>query len=149
MIPTVVIRHPKERMSKCSLRPLHGRENITFHKAKEGFQFDATNYTLLCVDAPILSEADAERPLLLLDSTWRLLPKLESHLYGEPIRRSLPPAKTAYPRITKMDDHEDPDAGLASVEALYLAQKLLGYDEPSLLNGYHWREDFLKNLQNL
>ena len=147
MIPTVVIRHPKERISKCSLRPLHGREGMTFHKAREDFSFDASGYTLLAVDAPVLSKSDAERPLLLLDSTWRLLPTLEVHLTGEPIRRSLPAMQTAYPRTSKLS--EDPSAGLASVEALYLAQRQLGHDDPSLLDDYYWREGFLKNVEQL
>ena len=38
---------------------------------------------------------------------------------------------------------DDPGAGLASIEALYLARALLGDRDPSLLAGYHWREPFL------
>ena len=95
MYPTVVIRHPKERVSKCSLQPLKGRVGIQFYKATDSFRFDATGFILLAVDAPLLTMADAmldeadaarlniqaivsaaqmqARPLLLLDSTWRLL----------------------------------------------------------------------------
>ena len=39
---------------------------------------------------------------------------------------------------------EDPTGGLASIEALYLAKRLLGDDDASLLDGYHWREEFLR-----
>ena len=73
-VETVVIRHPKERLSKCSLTPLHGRDEIQFYVAKKNFQLDATGYTLLAVDAPPLTPADRERPLLVLDATWKLLP---------------------------------------------------------------------------
>ena len=148
-IPVVVIRHPKERISKCSLRHLHGRDEITFLRMTKGFRFDATGHLLLAVDAPPLSPADAGPPLLLLDSTWRWLPALAACLDGEPIRRSIPPelAKTAYPRVSRT--FADPDAGLASVEALYLAKRLLGEDDPSLLDGYHWREAFLAGLPTL
>jgi pre-rRNA-processing protein TSR3 len=38
---------------------------------------------------------------------------------------------------------DDPANGLASVEALYVARRLLGDDDPSLLAQYHWREQFL------
>ncbi len=38
---------------------------------------------------------------------------------------------------------EDPTGGLASVEALYAAKRLLGDDDPDVLEGYHWREAFL------
>lgn len=140
----VVVRHPRERRSKCSLQPLVGHPSIAFHKAKEGFRFDASGYTLLSVEAPLLSRADAGRPLLLLDSTWRLLPALEQCLEGDPQRRSLPSVRTAYPRISKLSD--DPDAGLASVEALYLACRILGFDTTGLLDAYYWREAFLENL---
>lgn len=144
-IPTTVIRHHKERISKCSLRFLHERAEITFLKARPGFTFDATGYTLLAVDADELSSADAGRPFLLLDSTWRWLPQLLACVRGEPVRRSLPHAvRTAYPRSSKLWD--DPERGLASVEALYLARRLCGDDDPSLLDGYHWKQEFLAAL---
>jgi len=142
MIPVTVIRHPKERLSKCSLNPIEGRENIQFHKARSGFSFDATGYILLSIDAPVLSAADACKPLLILDSTWRLLPALEECITGEPIRRSLPAdTQTSYARVSKIAD--DPGSGLSSIEALYLACKLLGEDDVTLLDGYRWKETFL------
>ena len=145
-IPVVVIRHPKERISKCSLRTLHDRPEITFYRAHKTFTFDATGHVLLAVDAPTLSPADAGCPLLLLDSTWRLLPSVQSHVTGEPILRSIPEelAHTCYPRASRFGD--DPTRGLASVEALYLAKRLLGEDDPSLLDGYHWKDEFLSRL---
>lgn len=142
-IPTTVIRHPKERIAKCSLRFLHDRPEMTFLKAKPGFTFDATGHLLLAVDAPPLSPADAGQPLLLLDSTWRWLPQLAACVTGAPIRRSIPGGlRTAYPRVSKIFD--DPAQGLASIEALYVARRLLGDDDPSLLEGYHWRDEFLQ-----
>lgn len=145
-IRTVVVRHVKERIAKCSLRFLHDRPEMTFYRNKPGFVFDATGYTLLAVDAPPLSPRDADRPLLLLDSTWRWLPQLLACVTGEPVLRSIPgDVKTAYPRTSKV--FEDPAAGLASIEALYLARKLLGDDDPSLLEGYHWKDAFLASLE--
>ena len=144
-IPTTVIRHPKERIAKCSLRFLHERPEMTFLRARPGFRFDATGFTLLAVDAPPLSTADAGRPLLLLDSTWRWLPQLMACVTGTPVLRSIPgDVHTAYPRVSKV--FEDPAAGLASIEALYLARKLLGDDDPSLLDGYHWKDAFLASM---
>lgn len=170
----VIIRHPKERLSKCSLEPLRAenRDGFTFLKASEELRFDATGFLLLAVDAPQIRSADAQlteeeiahlkqvhpqlgfassqllmrRPLLLLDSTWRLLPQLQACVTGNPVQRSLPTSvTTAYPRISKIS--ADPQGGLASIEALYLALKLLGEDEPSLLDSYHWKNAFLKNLK--
>lgn len=145
MIPITVIRHPKERRSKCSLTPLEAREDIEFFRARRGFIFDMTGFTILGLDAPELSEADAGRPLLLLDSTWRLLPEIEACLVGEGVRRTLPVVATAYPRISKIT--EDPMGGLASVEALYLAKLMLGERDDGLLADYYWREEFIENLR--
>lgn len=140
-IAVTLIRHPKERLSKCTLQPLVGRSNLTFLKASKGLIFDATGYTLLAVEAPPLSSADAGRPLLILDSTWALLKDLQGCLSGEPIKRSLVGVKTAYPRKSKVK--ADPLGGLASVEALYAALRLLGEDDPTLLDHYHWKAAFL------
>ena len=145
MIPITVIRHPKERRSKCSLTPLEAREDIEFFRARRGFIFDMTGFTILGLDAPELSEADAGRPLLLLDSTWRLLPEIEACLVGEGVRRTLPAVATAYPRISKIT--EDPMGALASVEALYLAKLMLGERDDGLLADYYWREEFIENLR--
>ncbi|MAD32892.1 MAG: hypothetical protein CMJ88_03955 [Planctomycetes bacterium] len=143
MVPTTVIRHPKERIRKCSLRFLHERPEMTFLRGKPGLRFDATGFLLLAVDAPPLSTADQGAPLLLLDSTWRRLTQLEECVIGAPIRRSIPGGiRTAYPRVSKVFD--DPADGLASVEALYVARKLLGDDDPELLAGYHWQQEFLE-----
>ena len=142
-ISTTVIRHPKERISKCSLRFLHDRPEMTFLRGKPDLRFDATGFLLLSVDAPPLSRADTGKPLLLLDSTWRWLSQLEDCVVGEPTRRSIPSGlRTAYPRVSKVFD--DPSGGLASIEALYVARKLLGEDDPALLDGYHWKDDFLQ-----
>ncbi|MCA3007654.1 MAG: hypothetical protein INH34_04720 [Phycisphaerales bacterium] len=142
-VPTTVIRHHKERIAKCSLRFLHDRRELTFLRERPGFTFDATGYLLLAVDGPPLSPADAGRPLLLLDSTWRWLPRLRACVTGAPIPRSIPAGvATAYPRASKF--HDDPAQGLASVEALYLARALLGDTDTTLLDGYHWRDEFLR-----
>jgi pre-rRNA-processing protein TSR3 len=141
----VIIRHPKEKRSKCSLTPLEGRSDMKFYRAREGWEFNASGYTVLGLDAPVLSNEDAARPLLLLDSSWRLLPRLEACLTGHAVRRSLPNVTTAYPRTSKIA--EDPMGGLASVEALYLARLLIGARDDSLLVDYYWKNSFLKNLR--
>ena len=145
MCPVSVIRHQKERRSKCSLTALEEREDITFYKANQGWSFDVTGFTVLALDAPELSVADAGRPLLLLDSTWRLLPQLQTHLYGCAVSRTLPTVDTAYPRVSKLT--KDPFGGLASIEALYLAKLVLGERDDSLLESYYWREEFWDNLR--
>ena len=145
MEQVIVIRHPKERKSKCSLAPLHNHHRVTFHNAHKNFRFDATGYILLTLNAPQLTSQDSGYPIIILDSTWHLIPHLEACIEGEPILRSLPNnIKTAYPRISKI--FKDPDEGLASIEALYVAMKIVGEDNQSLLNEYHWKEQFLSGL---
>ena len=119
---TIIIRHVKERRSKCSLTPLEGRADLVFHRARPGWEFVVSGFTVLGLDAPVLSKADVGRPFLLLDSTWRRLPELERCLVGVPVRRSLPTVQTAYPRVSKVA--QDPLGGLASVEALFFARLL-------------------------
>ena len=145
MCPISVIRHQKERRSKCSLTALEEREDITFYKANQGWGFDVTGFTVLALDAPELSVTDAGRPLLLLDSTWRLLPQLQACLYGSAVSRTLPSVDTAYPRVSKLT--KDPLGGLASIEALYLAKLILGERDDSLLDFYYWRDEFWDNLR--
>ena len=146
MYPISVIRHQKERLSKCTLAQLNEREDITFYKAKPGWRFDVTGFTVLAMGAPELSVADSGRPLLLLDSTWRLLPKLQSCLYGSSLSRTLPAVSTAYPRESKLA--QDPLCGLASIEALYLAKLVFGERDDTILESYYWREEFKDNLRD-
>ncbi len=143
-ILATIVRHPDENLAKCTLEPLRLRKELSFFQFNASLEIEATDTIVLSVDAPLISEADAGRPLILLDGNWKHVPKLKSCLRGTPIYRSLPRVPTAYPR--RNDDGFDPAEGLASVEALYLALKLLGHDDPSLLSQYHWREQFLKSV---
>ncbi len=142
----VVLRHPKERRSKCTLEPLRGRPGFRFLKASTGLSFDATGHIVLDVDAPELAPDSAPvgaAPLLLLDSTWKLLPQVRACVSGDPICRSLPhDLRTAYPRRSKRYG-DDPLRGLASVEALYAALRLMGHRDDSLLDHYPWKQAFL------
>lgn len=141
----LIVRHAKERLRKCSLRPLHGHPWLEFRRATKTFSLDATGYTELAVDAPALSPADAGRPLLLLDATWRHLPALKARIDGETIPRSIPGGiATRYPRVSR--HFEEPEQGLASVEALYVALKVLGFDDPGILDSYHWKTEFLASV---
>jgi len=50
--------------------------------------------------------------------------------------------QTAYPRVSKT--YDDPAGGLATVEALYAAYRLLGRPTEGLLDHYRWAEEFLR-----
>ena len=56
--------------------------------------------------------------------------------------RSLSGWRTAYPRVSKLGT--DPDNGLASVEALFVAYHVLGRPTAGLLDHYRWAAEFLQ-----
>lgn len=134
-----IIRHRKERRSKCSLTPLEGLPGFTFFTYPQD-EPDVADHLRLSLDGPPLATADRERPLLLLDGTWRLVAPLERR-YADVEPRSIPRAITAYRRVSKV--FPDPEAGLASIEALIVAFQVLGTDPAPLVERYLWGRDFL------
>ena len=137
----LIIVRRGEDPAKCTVRPLRGVPGLDFLPYPLRQKPDLSRHLLLAPDAPPLSPADAGRPLLLLDASWRHAAKMRKAV--EPVEaRSIPPGwKTAYPRRSKT--HEDPDAGLATVEALFAALCTLGFRDDSLLRFYPWRDAFL------
>lgn len=143
--PTIVLRHRKENLKKCSLRGLESREDFRFYTYPIDALPDLSGYVMLDIDAPPLSEADADRGLFILDATWRYAEKMAQVMgpFTGTVARSIPDQyRTAYPR--RQNDCSDPERGLASVEALYIAYQLMGRDCSGLLDNYHWRESFLQ-----
>ena len=139
--PTLILRHKKENLKKCSLRGLEGRSDIWFFTYPKDPLPDLSGYLLLAVEAPPLSPEDAPFGLFLLDATWRYAARMHATL--PPMRqRSIPVGYlTAYPR--RQSDCPRPEQGLASVEALFVAARLLGRDTSGFLDHYHWKEKFL------
>ncbi|MCA9111857.1 MAG: hypothetical protein KDA52_18030, partial [Planctomycetaceae bacterium] len=142
MLPTIIVVHPKEKRSKCSVEPLRRREDFTFWKYPYRSMASLRGYVRLGLGGPELSAADADLGLLVLDGTWRLAGKMEDDYADVPVR-TLPPWETAYPRISKLFD--DPLGGLATIEAVFAAFTILGRDVTGLLDEYHWREGFLES----
>ncbi len=139
--PTIIVVHPREKRRKCTVAHLRGAPGFVFWKFPKTGSEPLDNYVRLGLDGPPLSRADADRGLLILDGTWRLAQRMEPTFAQVPAR-SLPPIKTAYPRSSKVFD--DPDQGLATIEALYAAYRILGRDCSGLLDEYRWKEEFLR-----
>ena len=139
--PTVIIRNPRENPRKCSVLPLKGRGDVLFftHPAVNPPRLDG--YVRLAAEGPPLSAADADRGILLLDGSWRRAGAMNRQFQEVP-PRSLHSYRTAYPRVSKLGT--DPDNGLASIEALYIAYHLLGRPTEGLLDHYHWAAEFLR-----
>ena len=141
-LDVLILRDPRESAKKCSLTPLRGKAGIRFVSYDRDRRVGAGARVLLHPDGQPITSADAGRPLLLVDCAWRRLPALLATVDGELAPRRLPPLATAYPRKSKT--FEDPDQGLASIEALYAALALLGDPRPELLASYRWAEEFLR-----
>jgi len=139
--PTIIVVHAKEKRRKCSVNPLRGKQSFRFLKYPLTDPEPLDYYVRLGFGGPILSEADQDLGLLVLDATWRLVDGMERMFEDVPVR-SLPAWKTAYPRLSKM--HENPQAGLATIEAIFVAFRLLGRDTQHLLDDYPWADEFLR-----
>jgi pre-rRNA-processing protein TSR3 len=138
--PTIIVVHPKERRTKCTVQHLRGDPRFEFHR----FPSQPANldgYVRLGLEGPPLSVADVNCGLLVLDGTWRWVEQMAPAFGNVPVR-SLPNLQTAYPRTSKL--FSDPAAGLATIEALYAALSMLRRDTTGLWGGYLWAKEFLR-----
>jgi pre-rRNA-processing protein TSR3 len=137
----LIVHDPREPAKKCSLTPLRGMRGVCFVPLRGDTRVDAGRRIWLHPDGDELRPDDRGIGLLLIDCTWRRVPKLSTRIDGELLRRRLPKLVTAYPRRSKLIP--DPEHGLASVEALYAAIALLDAPCPALLAHYRWAAEFL------
>lgn len=144
---TLILRHRKENLKKCSLSGLETREDLCFFTYPIDPLPPLSGYVLLTLDAPMLSKEDQHLGLFLIDGTWN---------YAKVMERQIPPMKkrrlpngfqTAYPR--KQTGCLKKEEGLASVEALYVAYSLIGRNPDGLLNHYYWKNAFLEKNPSL
>jgi len=145
--PTCIIRHRRENLKKCSLRGLEGNDGFSFFLYPNCISQLPVfpQYVLLDLDGEPLTQADSKAGLIVIDATWRLAQKMMQQLHGlhSLPKRSIPAGFiTAYPR--RQQDCKDPTAGLASIEALYIAYRILQRDATLLLDHYYWKEQFLQ-----
>lgn len=141
--PTIIIREPNEHTHKCSIYPIKGkRDDVIFHTWPVNLKSEWTEqYIRLAPDGPELSKADCDKGILLLDASWRRAkPMVRAYEEIEP--RSLNGYVTAFPRVSKLGT--DPDNGLASIEALFIAYQILGRPTDQLLDHYRWQTEFLR-----
>jgi len=160
-----VVQDFKENRRKCTLTPLEGAAGVDFVRlahprrcrapAEQPVQIGGG--ILLHVDGPPLTaldrallepndDGDADRSVVLIDSSWARVAKVLARCAPSPgarlERRSLPAElSTAYPRKSKL--YDDPVRGLASIEALYAVTVILGAPRNELLTHYRWSDEFL------
>lgn len=134
--------HGKENPKKCTVEPLRGRVDFVYCDVAAIDRLDLAGYVRLgMTGGPRLGVHDAGRGLLILDGTWRHVARLEAKVAGVPVR-TLPELSTAYPRASKV--FADPAAGLATIEAIYAAYRILDRPTQGLLDQYRWAERFLE-----
>lgn len=139
-LPTIIVVHPKERRSKCSVEPLRSRSDFRFYRFPDHVTLPLDGYVRLGLGGKELSADDANSGLLVLDGTWKLAAKMEPAYRDIPVR-TLPVIRTAYPRVSKIST--DPDGGLATVEAVYAALRIMNRQVDGILDDYYWKDQFL------
>jgi pre-rRNA-processing protein TSR3 len=146
--PTIILRHRKENLKKCSLRGLETRKDCQFFTYPQDSIPPLENYVLLSFEGPQLSEKDRDQGIFLIDGTWKYATVMQKKVPSLSCRSLPKQLRTAYPR--KQTDCLFPEEGLASVEALYAAYFFTGRSTEGLLDHYYWKELFLeKNVQIL
>jgi len=145
MQDTIIYRHRRENLKKCSLRGLESRPDILFLTYPKDPLPRLDGYIVLEVGAPELTIEDAGRGLCLFDATWRYADVMTAqsapYLEGA-VKRSIPQGiRTAYPR--RQEDCKEPELGLASAEALFVAYHIMGRSTEGLLDHYYWKDKFL------
>ncbi|MEI6242650.1 MAG: hypothetical protein WCP39_04505 [Chlamydiota bacterium] len=146
MHPTIIIRHRKENRKKCTLTCLESRADFTFITYPFLESPELTSYCILQMGAPVLTQEDPIAGICLIDATWNYAEKIGKILACKNPNltyRSLPPStRTAYPR--KQTGCLNPEEGLSSIEALFVAFSILGKEKDFLLDKYYWKESFLE-----
>lgn len=74
--PTIILRHQRENLKKCSLRGLESRTDFRFFKYPHCHLPELSNYVILTLDAPQLTKEDHPFGIFLIDSTWRYADKM-------------------------------------------------------------------------
>jgi pre-rRNA-processing protein TSR3 len=147
---TYILRHQRENLKKCSLRGLEARADCRFFTYPTSQLPEMEGYILLAMNAQPLHPKDRNQGVFLLDATWRYADKMLQFVDSQVVveKRSIPPGfRTAYPR--RQEDCPNPEEGLASIEALYIAYSVLGRDPTGLLDNYYWKDLFLEKNKKL
>lgn len=137
----------KENPRKCTILPQKERADFRIRyfgggKPVPAFEADC----LLHIDGEDLATLPRGscRSVALIDCNWK---KVEGALRS--VERPLPRLvripegfETAYPR--RNAEGKDPDGGLATIEALFIAAAFLGTWDETLLDKYHFKTQFLE-----
>ncbi len=135
-----------ETVNKCTILPLSYREDFEIVRFDKGqLMASLTGDLLLHPEGRPLQELSRResRRIVAIDCTWKRLRPIVNRIEKPlPELAGIPEGfVTAYPRRNKKN--LDPTAGLATIEALFIAAALLGHWDESLLAHYHFGQAFL------
>lgn len=140
-----------ERPKKCSILPLGYRSDFRIVRFDRRYPIASlTGSLLLHPDGVPLCKSTAERltrpgPVVLsaVDCNWMRLGKVMGRIVGPlpPLVRIPHGFQSLYRRRNKQN--LDPESGLATIEALFVAAALLGLWDESLLREYAMAAEFL------
>ena len=145
----IVLDHG-ETANKCTIIPLRARPDFRFFPVfGQGALGPLDAPILLHPDGRCLSDIPRALPVSALasvDCVWRRLPKILPRLRWVSAPAALAKVPdgfvTAYPR--RGMPSADPEGGLATIEALFIAAALLGNWDVSLLSRYYFGRAFVE-----
>lgn len=149
MIYEIVLDHG-ETANKCTVTPLRDRADFRFFSVfGQGPIGPLSASVLLHPDGQCLSQLVWREPpttIASVDCVWRRLPKILPRLSWvgqKAVLAKIPEGfLTAYPR--KGLPAADPDGGLATIEALFVAAALMGHWDITLLSRYYFGRAFVE-----
>lgn len=145
-----VLIDKRENKKQCTIHPLRERPDFHLRYFDTGTELlpPLAGDVLLHVDGEPLDEFARRRPevgrIATIDCTWkRLGPVLKRLPLPLPALVKIPASfVTAYPRRSKIPGL-DPDGGLATIEALFIAAAFFGVWDETLLEKFHFKKEFL------
>jgi pre-rRNA-processing protein TSR3 len=141
-----ILMDRKENPRKCTILPQKERGDFKIRyfggpKPIDPFVADC----LLHIDGEDLAtmERGSCRSVALIDCNWKKVAgALQKVVRPLPRLVRIPSGfLTAYPR--RNAEGKDPEAGLATIEALFIAAAFLGTWDETLLDKYHFKTEFL------
>src|SRR3990167_7343208 len=146
-----VLMDRRENKKQCTVYPLRNRPDFSlryFDSGKEALPAFSSDILLHVDGDPFDSfcsgTAEAHK-IATIDCTWkRLAPVLNRVSAPLPKLVKIPDVfVTAYPRRSK-NPGQDPEGGLATIEALFIASAFLGEWDETLLGEFHFKNQFLE-----
>ena len=146
-----VLMDRRENKKQCTVYPLRARPDFSlryFDNGKEMLPAFAADILLHVGGEPLdafRARHTGARRIATIDCTWKRLATVIDRVAAPMPKLVKIPGEfvTAYPRRSKIPGM-DPEGGLATIEALFIAAAFLGKWDESLLGEFHFKNQFLE-----